>query len=408
MFKTRQKGHHIPRLTEPQMVLSDQFEKYLNQKPNDENGVLYFHIPFCDNICSFCNLNRVKINDEIQAYTNFLIQSIKYYSKFEYIQNKIFKSIYFGGGTPTILKNVQIEQLFKAINENFRIAKDVEFSSESTLHNLSISKLNLMKSLGVNRYSFGVQTFSDNGRKILNRKGSCESAIKKLENIRENFDGLVCADIIYNYPNQTIYEVKNDAKILKELKIDSVSFYSLQFHKGSKFFKKFNSDYYDLSYDLALHDAFIDEMLDENYEILEYTKLNRKNRDRYLYIKLSNQGVDILPIGNGAAGRIGKYSIMTDSGKNMIFKNSQNSIEFSNFAKLFQYPKINLSDISKFLDEEFFKKEMDFFKKCENLGYVEITKDEIIFNKSGIFWGNTIALNVINISKEYFLKKGEK
>lgn len=408
MFKTRQKGHHIPRLVEPQMVLSNEFERFLNQKPNDENGILYFHVPFCDNICSFCNLNRVKANDEIQDYTNFLIQGIKYYSKFEYIKNKVFKSIYFGGGTPTILKNSQIEQIFTAINENFKIAKDVEFSSESTLHNLSVSKLNLMKSLGVNRYSFGVQTFSNDGRKILNRKGSCESAIKKLENIRENFDGLVCADIIYNYPKQTINEVKNDAKILKDLKIDSVSFYSLQFHKGSKFFKEFNRDYYDLSYDFALHNAFINEMLDENYEILEYTKLSRKNRDRYLYIKLSNQGVDIVPIGNGAAGRIGNYSILTHDGKNMIFKNSQNSIEFSNFAKLFQYPKINLNDIRKFLDEEFFKKEMEFFKKCENLGYLEITKDEIIFNKSGIFWGNTIALNTINISKEYFLRKEEK
>lgn len=412
MFNQRIKGHHRESFARPVMANEKEFENFLNTKPQNKDAILYIHIPFCDNICSFCNLNRSKLDGELDEYTDFLLKSLNHYAKFSYIKGKVFKSIYFGGGTPTILKESQLERILTAINENFNIAKDAEFSSESTLHNLSLNKIKLMENLGINRYSIGIQTFCDSGRKLLNRVGSKKNAMYKLAQIKDNFNGLVCTDIIYNYPNQTVKEVIEDAKILKNLEIDSSSFYSLQFQEGSAFLKDHDPNYYSLQTDYELHNAFLEEMLKGDYEILEYTKINKKNRDRYLYIRLSHKGVDILPIGVGAGGKIGKYGIFNmKKDMKMLSLNDDITLQFAKFSALFQYDKINLSEIKSYLDDETFESEMKFFKECEKFKYLNIEDGYLKFSIDGVFWGNTIASKVIQIAKPYFLKiyqsKGE-
>ncbi len=407
MFKERVKGHHRPNLSKPTMVNPKELEDFLNTKPDSKDGIIYFHVPFCDNICSFCNLNRKKLDGKLDEYSDFLVQNIKYYAKFPYIKNKVFKSIYFGGGTPTTLSAANLEKVLASINQNFNIAKDAEFSFETTLHNLNKNKINLMQGFGVNRYSIGIQTFSNNGRKLLNRVGDKDRAIQKLSFIKDEFKGFVCADIIYNYPNQGDDEVLEDAEILKNLKIDSASFYSLQFHEGSKFLEENDPNYYDLKTDFKLHKLFLESMLsDENYELLEYTKVARKNRDRYLYITLSHKGVDILPIGNGAGGKLGNYGIFSMNEKmKMISKNSNTQKEYDKFLNLFQYDKISILKIKSFLDKKIFDMVYKFLKSCENENLLKIKDDFLIFNIAGIFWGNTIAEEILNLTKNYFLQK---
>lgn len=407
MFKQRVKGHHRPSLSKPIMTNQKELESFLNKNPSSDEGIIYFHIPFCDNICSFCNLNRKKLDGRLDEYSDFLVQNIEYYAKFPYIKNKFFKSIYFGGGTPTTLNLANLEKVLKAINLNFNIAKDAEFSFETTLHNLNKAKINLMQNFGVNRYSIGIQTFSNKGRKLLNRVGDKNQAIEKLSFIKDEFKGFVCADIIYNYPNQSGDEVLEDARILKELNIDSASFYSLQFHEGSAFLKENDPSYYDLKTDFKLHNLFLKSMLEgENYKILEYTKVVRKNRDKYLYITLSHKGVDILPIGYGAGGRLGNYGIFTvNPSMKMISKTSNTQKKYNEFLNLFQYEIINLSKIKSFLDENTFDKVYKFLKECESFKYLKIKDDNLIFSIEGVFWGNTIAEEILNLTKEYFLNR---
>ncbi|CZE46769.1 radical SAM protein [Campylobacter geochelonis] len=409
MFKQRVKGHHREALEKPVMASKDELESFLQNECEDKEGVIYFHIPFCDNICSFCNLHRTKLDDELDEYVKFLLKEIDYYAKFPYIKTKIFKSVYFGGGTPTILKQRHLEQILNAINKSFSLDKDVEFSFETTLHNLTQNKIELMHALGVNRYSIGIQTFSTRGRKILNRIGDKKSAIDKLAMIKESFGGLVCTDIIYNYPKQSIQEVLEDAKVLKSLKIDSSSFYSLQFQEGSIFSKQYDENYYDLQTDYKLHNAFLTSLLKDEYELLEYTKINRKNRDRYLYIKLSHKGTDILPIGVGAGGRVGLYSIFTPrQNMQVVSKTSQIQLNFNIYSNLFQYDKISITQIKSFLDKTTFEKIEEFFKACEKKGYVKIENGVIKFSADGVFWGNSIAWEAIELAKDYFIEKLKK
>lgn len=405
MFNKRIKGHSVAPSKRPDMVSEDELWEFLESAPDENEGVIYIHVPFCDNICSFCSMNRTKLEDELDEYTKFLLSEIEKYSATNYLKSKKIGSVYFGGGTPTILKERHLEQVINALKGSFNIVPECEFSLESTLHNLNISKLRLLNELGVNRYSIGVQTFSEAGRKLLNRTHSSDGAIKHLRDLREKFNGMLCVDIIYNYPNESVDEVVRDAKLVRELGIDSASFYSLQFLDGSVLSKTISEDYYDVEVDKSLHHAFLDEILSQgDYEILEYTKVAKKGRDQYKYIRLSHVGADVLPLGKGAGGRLGEFGIYNMSQKMKVMgRMTDRQMEFDRFVNLFQYPQISLERIFKFVSQTCANELMDLFKKCEESGYLKIENDSLNFTKDGVFWGNSISNAVMEISKKEFL-----
>ncbi len=405
MFNKRIKGHSVAPSKRPDMVSEDELWEFLESAPDENEGVIYIHVPFCDNICSFCSMNRTKLEDELDEYTKFLLSEIEKYSATNYLKGKKIGSVYFGGGTPTILKERHLEQVINALKDSFNILPECEFSLESTLHNLNISKLRLLNELGVNRYSIGVQTFSEAGRKLLNRTHSSDGAVKHLRDLREKFSGMLCVDIIYNYPNESVDEVVRDAKLVRELGIDSASFYSLQFLDGSVLSKTISEDYYDVEVDKSLHHAFLDEILSQgDYEILEYTKVAKKGRDQYKYIRLSHVGADVLPLGKGAGGRLGEFGIYNMSQKMKVMgRMTARQMEFDRFVNLFQYPQISLERVFKFVSQTCANELMDLFKKCEESRYLKIENDSLNFTKDGVFWGNSIANAVMEISKKEFL-----
>ncbi len=404
MFKERIKTHHRANKDKNVPALRKTVDKFLQTSPKKKEGVIYFHVPYCDNICSFCSMNRSKLDGKLDEYCEFLLKKIDEFAPYPYIQQKSFESVYFGGGTPTVFKTHHLEKIITAINEKFNLSPSCEFSFESTLHNLQLDKLKLMKSLGVNRYSIGIQTFSDAGRKLLNRVGDGKHAQEKLSLIRENFDGIIGIDIIYNYPKQSIEDVVLDAQIAKKMQVDSASFYSLMFHEGSTLSKKMKmEDYYDLAHDNALHNKFLEEMLRDDYEVLELTKVNKIGRDKYKYIRLSHQGADILPLGVGAGGKLGEYKSFTFSkfGKNMqvFVKSSKEEQRLKAIDSLFQYPTIDLAKLKSLVSDNAYDEIMEFFKKAQKHGYLSVDDKEITFSINGIFWGNTIASNVLDIAE---------
>jgi len=397
MFNKRIKGHSVAPSKRPDMVSEDELWEFLESAPDDNEGVIYIHVPFCDNICSFCSMNRTKLEDELDEYTKFLLSEIEKYSATNYLKSKKIGSVYFGGGTPTILKERHLEQVINALKGSFNILPECEFSLESTLHNLNISKLRLLNELGINRYSIGVQTFSEAGRKLLNRTHSSEAAIKHLRDLREKFSGMLCVDIIYNYPNESIDEVVRDAKLVRELGIDSASFYSLQFLDGSVLSNTISEDYYDVEVDKSLHHAFLDEILSQDdYEILEYTKVAKKGRDKYKYIRNNNSLKNLLPIGVGAGGRIqniGAYNM--NQQMSFYSKTSEINYNLSMISGLMQFDEFDLNEIKKYCSEESYKIFYEKLKEFEKEGYIKIEDNFAFYELKGIFWGNSLVANII-------------
>ncbi|MDD4734061.1 MAG: radical SAM protein, partial [Bacilli bacterium] len=171
---------------------------------------VYIHIPFCDNICSYCDFCKMYYKEEwVSNYLVSLEKEIK-----QNYRNEIIKTIYIGGGTPSCLNENQLLKLFEII-KIFKTSNDLEYTIECNLDSLNYAKIELFKKYKINRVSIGIQTFNKKHLEFLNRKeGNISTIIKQLKDAKiDNIN----VDLMYGFPNQTIEELKEDIKKIKEL-----------------------------------------------------------------------------------------------------------------------------------------------------------------------------------------------
>lgn len=405
MFDIRYKSHHdiknlIEKMMKRKIATPFTFNKILKGKPEIKEGGIYVHTPYCDKICSFCNMNRKQIDNDLNDYTDYLCKEFEKYGKKKYIKEKEISTIFFGGGTPTIYKPHQLEKILSTLRNNFNIKEDCEFTFETTLHNLSWEKLEIMEKYGVNRISIGVQTFSNRGRKLLNRTYDKEYVISKIKEIREKFKGLICIDIIYNYPDETDEEIIDDAKTAISLGIDSISFYSLMIQEGSQISKDRSENKvvfrYNLLRDKALHDKFLEITLENGYSILEHTKITN-GKDKYKYIRNVNSFSDLVAIGVGAGGRIAEYEFF-HLNKYISFYAYDNEMKMrvKKLSGILQYKTVELSEIKEHTQNSY-EKIYDLLKKYEKEGFIKIDNEKIEYTIDGVFWGNSITASIVEL-----------
>lgn len=404
MFNVRYKSHHdvgsvISRLVKSEKASEQDFLKILNStNPTKQLGI-YFHTPYCDKICSFCNMNREKLENDLQDYTEYLCEEIRKKSSFPYCQSSLLDVVFFGGGTPTIYTSPQLEKILKTLKSHFQFSDNYEMTFETTLHNLSLKKLAILEKYGVNRLSIGVQTFSERGRKILNRSYGKEYAIKRVRELREKFSGLICIDIIYNYAFQTEKEVLEDAEILSSLGIDSVSFYSLMIHEGSEMSKESkNKNHYSLEQDEKLHNLFYQKCIEKGYQVLELTKLTN-GRDCYQYIQNNNRSKNLLPLGVGAGGHLENISCYQFNQRMAFYSKSPPLAQsLSMISGMMQFPSFSLSELAHYALAAY-PAALEKLKEYEREGCLKIEEDRVIYQQKGIFWGNSLSAEII---KEIF------
>ncbi len=415
-YSNRYKSHHdaqghYSKYLESSRSSKDELEVFLdnNSPVGDKLASVYFHIPFCDKICSFCNLNRGVLKDDLDKYVNWLIERINWYGEKQYVKESKISSVYFGGGTPTVMYGEHFEKIIEAVKKNFNLIDDCEISVETTLHNLTLDKLSTMENVGINRLSIGIQTFSTAGRKFLNRTYSKEETIERLKSVKENFDGMVGIDKIYNYPGETIEDLEEDIRVIKELNIESISFYSLMIHEGSALSKHYENEDMQLEQDIKFHDHFVKSLLDTGeYETLELTKIVKKNTDNYQYIQVRNNRGDVFPIGKGAGGNIDKFGIYQINEMMMAVQKdeSDNNALLNGVYGKTQKTKFNLDEDFKFLD----KSELPILEEIIE----EYVKDEYIvkdgknysLTEKGLFFGNNVSADIVE--KYYIKTKGDK
>lgn len=275
---------------------------------------VYIHVPYCDLVCSFCNLNRKeRASIDLDAYAQALIGQIEDSARYPYIRSRPFEAVYFGGGTPTVLDADHIGRVLDALRVSVGLTQGCEVTVESTLHNLPPAKAAQLRQAGVTRLSLGVQTFSTRGRELLGRSYAPAAAIDRLAGIVEAFAGTACLDLIYDYPGQTPKEAAADAEHCAAAGAASVSFYPLMIHPGSRLGAAIGQGRMaferDLGRERALHDAVYDGLRSRAYGLLELSKLARPGEDEYRYIRVRYDNGDVLPIGVGAGGGLAGYRI---------------------------------------------------------------------------------------------------
>ncbi len=186
---------------------------------------LYLHIPFCKQACSYCDFYFVTQQQHKADFVKALVQEIESKKDTVYTQEPV-QTIYFGGGTPSLLTKQELGDILDAIYKTFQVQAD-EITVELNPDDVSAQYLADLKSLGVNRVSMGVQSFDENLLRFMNRAHSADEALKCLELLKLSDINVFTVDLIYGNPGQTLSMLEKDLETLLTFDPPHVSAYSL-------------------------------------------------------------------------------------------------------------------------------------------------------------------------------------
>lgn len=198
--------------------------------PTDDNSIsIYIHIPFCERKCSYCAFVSFCLSKvEREKYIQALLEEIESFSTVKRV-----KTIYLGGGTPSLLTKEEIFSIFRKLREKFDIDENAEITIEVNPNSVEEEKLKAYKEVGVNRISVGVQSLSNKTLKSIGRLHTKEEAIEKLKLIKKYF-GNISADLILGLSGEK--SVIKYAKKLIKLKVKHISSYMLEVHENTKLY----------------------------------------------------------------------------------------------------------------------------------------------------------------------------
>lgn len=292
---------------------------------------VYIHWPFCESLCPYCDFNSFVIkNFNRRAFLSSYIKEIEYFA------NKISKTykvttIYFGGGTPSLMHDSEISEILHCIKQNFKIIDNPEVTIEANPSSSSQENFQKYSKIGINRISIGVQSFNENNLKFLGRKHSKDEAILAINGAKQCFENY-SFDLIYGLKNQTVKDFQFELEFaLEKFSPPHISIYNLTIEKNTPFFTMHkngklnlpNQDINDEMYDLTK--VICERNNLKQYEVSNFSKLGCESKHNMGYWKIK----DYLGIGAGAHGR--------------IFVNGER-FETMNFHK----PQIWLKNIEKF------------------------------------------------------------
>jgi len=186
---------------------------------------LYLHIPFCEKKCLYCDFYSLESQSGWNDFLVSLSKEIELYS--EYGDKEEVRTVFFGGGTPSLLQPAQLEKILASLHDAFRICSDAEVSMEANPGTVDRRKLEAYGSLGVNRLSFGVQSFHDDDLKFLSRIHDREAAFRAVDDARAAGFTNVSIDLMYSLPGQTVARWEENLRIAESLSLDHISAYGL-------------------------------------------------------------------------------------------------------------------------------------------------------------------------------------
>lgn len=271
-----------------------------NQIKYSSNDIgIYVHWPFCISKCHYCCFNSYVLSPP-ENFIEKYISNLGLYRDF--LSNKNLISVYFGGGTPSLMSIKDIETTLNTINNLIPIKNNTEITIEANPETVSKQKLLEFKKLGINRISYGMQSFSDEILLLLGRKNTSKKNTEIIEITRSLFDNY-SIDLIYAIPSQKNWpqELENALSICKD--VPHVSLYELSIEKNSFFYTKYKNytppDFFDVTHNIMIHHGF------DHYEISNYARNNLISKHNMLYWLYN----DFIGIGAGAFGRITENGI---------------------------------------------------------------------------------------------------
>lgn len=396
---------------------------------------IYIHVPFCIKKCGYCGFYSAALSDDasknefenvLKRYANAVEKQIlsqtfvpREIGSFD-VNTYYVDTIFFGGGTPSLLSSESIQRILSAIDSVFCIAENAEITIESNPGTLNLDKLNGYKHSGVNRLSIGVQSFDDGELLQIGRIHDSKSAIKTIETCRIVGFQNINLDLIFSLPNQHLDGWTRNLKTAISLSPEHLSIYGLQLEEGTEFFERFSKGEFDETSDDLDREMYHKtcDMLKSNgfehYEISNWSKPSYECRHNLKYWQFG----DYLGIGPSAASfvngfrfevapSVSDFLLAYESDNTKCRYDEINSNLFSNIhqntlkdsAGEFAFTALRTADgisFKKFKEEfglefmNFYEKEIPEIEYFKALGDVKIDEEGLRLTRRGIDVSNRI------------------
>jgi oxygen-independent coproporphyrinogen-3 oxidase len=372
---------------------------------------LYIHIPFCKKACHYCNFhfstslkNRKKIISSM--IKEIEIKSIGY--------EDLIETIYFGGGTPSLLSIIEIDSLIKAVIDNFKISKKPEITLEANPDDLNVSKLKELSNSLINRLSIGIQSFNDQDLKLMNRSHNSFDSINCIDNSLKYFDN-ISIDLIYGMPNSNLISWEKNLNLALNWDLNHISAYALTVEPKTaleKYIQKeiilpldeeFVYDQFNLMYDKLSDLNYI------NYELSSFAKKGyfSKNNSGYW---LGKKYVGIGPSSHSFDGFSRSWNVSNNKLYVSDIKNNKMYHQKEKLTHIDQYNEYIMTGLRTMwgislsnLQEKFGKKIKTHFvtksKKFIESKLLIIENDLIKTSKKGKFLSDGIASDLFLINR---------
>ncbi len=245
---------------------------------------IYIHIPFCKSRCIYCDFYSTTLLSKRDEYVEslckeFSLRKAIFHSWLD-DRNDILKSIYIGGGTPSVLSEDGVTHILNHIRTGFRECNQFERNLEITIEvnpsDINVNKVKAYIAGGINRISIGVQSFQDDKLKLIGRRHDAETASKAVKTVREAGIENISIDLMYGLPNESMDEWKEDIEKAIDLGVEHISAYCLTYEDGTKLYQlRENGEVQELE-ELLLNDMqdYVSERLGaagyRQYEVSNY------------------------------------------------------------------------------------------------------------------------------------------
>ncbi len=373
---------------------------------------IYIHIPFCKQRCGYCDFYSHTNIQLKQRYLNALCKEIELRKQY-LAPNEPIETVYFGGGTPSLLSASDFELIYNALSSHFSINNLIEITVEVNPDDVNEPFLHSLKSMGCNRLSMGIQSFFDNELTLLGRRHTAQQAISAVQLAQQHGFTNISIDLMYALPNQTIETWRETLKQAISMNVQHISAYHLTYEPGTQFFKQKSEKLIsekDEEESIQFFELLIQSLSDagyEQYEISNFSFTGYESKHNSSYWKNTPYiGLGASAHSYNGASRQWNIASVTSYCKHIEEKKSFFEIEFLTEKEKYNDFIITSLRTSKGVDLQkltalFGEKETSYFiQQCQQYMVTNMLceKDNFVrLTQKGIFVSDSILENLIDV-----------
>ncbi|NLS13373.1 heme anaerobic degradation radical SAM methyltransferase ChuW/HutW [Vibrio sp. SM6] len=288
---------------------------YVNSNPSRNTRCLYIHIPFCRVRCTYCNFFQyASSRNLIEQYVEALIKEIRFKATSAWVKSGRFHAVYFGGGTPTDLSPEQIARVVTAVRDSFPLTPDCEITLEGRVNRFSDEKFSSALDAGINRFSFGVQSFDTQVRRSAKRLDDRKPVLERLQQLSSYNAAPIVIDLLYGLPYQDLSVWQRDLEDYLSCGAQGVDLYQLIEMQGLPMARMVEQGKLPMPADTptkaSMFEMGVKFMAKHHQKRLSVNHWASDNRERSLYNSLAKTSAEVMPLGAGAGGNLGGWQMM--------------------------------------------------------------------------------------------------